>query len=129
LESIHRFLWINGDHVEQSDHSDIPDVASCSAQRSTAWKEFWLLSYLSPYLLLFAIIAFFGNVEPRGYAGFLALLLPLALGIIGTICSLAASRLPLWLTTFYFIVTLVGYVLGLVIFCFVIALIFGVVAT
>ncbi len=115
--------------MEQSDHSVIANVAADTASRSTAWKEFWLLSYFSPYLLLFVIIAFSGNVELSGYSTFLALFGPFVLGIMGTICSLASSRLPLWLSTFYFIVTLIGYVLGLVIFCFLIALFFGVVAT
>jgi hypothetical protein len=115
--------------MEQSDPAVIVSGATDMVSPSTAWKEFWLLSYLLPYLLLFVIIAISGNFETSGYSAFLAIFGPFVLGIIGTILSLASSRLPLWLSTFYFIVTLIGYFLGFVIFCIVIALIFGVVAT
>lgn len=120
---------LNGDTMEQPDPAVIASGATDMVSPSTAWKEFWLLSYLLPYLLLFVIIALSGDFETSGSFAFLAIFGPFVLGAIGTILSLASSRMPHWLSTFYFIVTLIGYFLGFVIFCFVIALIFGVVAT
>lgn len=115
--------------MEQSDLAIIANVAADKFSGSKAWKQFWLLSYLAPYLLLFVIIALSRNVESSSCSAILAIFGPFVLGTIGTIFSLASSHLPLWLSTFCFIVTLIGYFLGFVIFCFAIALIFDVVAT
>ncbi len=107
--------------------SDQSVIAANTATQSTQWKDFWLLSYVSPFVLLSVILMLCGEV--KGYLAAVALIGPFGLGIIGTICSLAFSRLPLWRSSLCFLLTIIGYVVGLVIFCFLIALVFGVVAT
>ena len=44
------------------------EIGADTPTQSPHWKEFWLLSYVSPYVLLFVIIMFSGAVESSGYS-------------------------------------------------------------
>ena len=115
------------------ENSQQTTVASFSTntidELSHEWKTFWLLSYILPYLVLLVILLVFGDVESSGYLAAFVIFGPFILGLVGTICSLALSRLPLWQSALLFLLTIIGYVIGLALFAFAIALTFGVIAT
>ncbi len=96
---------------------------------SRAWLAYWLLSYLTPFMLLFLFICVFGETPVDGRI-FLVLLLGLfACGLGGSAWAFNSAKLPALHFTLCLLGTIVAYGIGIVLFWVACVLIFGVIAT
>ena len=89
----------------------------------------WLLSFISPFLLLFVLTYLFKNRNVDGVTTLILILVPFAFGLVGSMWSLRGAKLSVLWSVLLLFATFVGYCVGFVVFLMVFIMVSSVVAT
>lgn len=97
--------------------------------RSRAWLLYWLLSYLTPFALLFLLLCVFADRPLDGRTSLVLFLGPFACGLAGAVWAFKCAKLSAFHFTLFLFATIVAYGIGFVMFWILCILLFGVIAT